>query len=236
MKNKIYVIFKILNIVKNIIIRKLLKIRYINNSHEKVFDWNWDSESYNRIALVNFLIHKTGGLKSSYLEIGCQNNTLFHSVSSLNKIGVDPVSGGTHHMTSDYFFDNNNKKFDVIFIDGLHHYEQVRKDTINALSCLKKNGWIALHDFLPSSWEEQHVPRISNDWTGDCWKLALELTKSTGINFKIIKIDQGIGLIKKEKLDWKIPDLSKHLKTAQFDVFVQKVDELPIFTFEEALK
>ena len=236
MKNKMFVILKILNIVKNIFIRKFLKIKYISHSHGKIFNWNWDNESYNRIALVNYLINKTGGLESNYLEIGCQKNTLFHSVSSLNKIGVDPVSGGTHRMTSDEFFDNNKKKFDVIFIDGLHHYEQVKKDTINSLNSLKKNGWIALHDFLPSSWEEQHVPRISNDWTGDCWKLALELNKSTGINFKIIKIDRGIGLIRKETNNWNIPDQSKYLKTAQFDIFVKKVDGLPIFTFEEALK
>ena len=36
-------------------------------------------------------------------------------------------------------FNNNKKEFDVIFIDGLHIYEQCRKDIINSLKVLNKN-------------------------------------------------------------------------------------------------
>ena len=57
-------------------------------------------------------------------------------------MGIDPVEGGTHKMTSDEFFYNNNDKFDIIFIDGLHQYEQVIKDVKNSLNCLTKNGII----------------------------------------------------------------------------------------------
>ena len=51
--------------------------------------------------------------------------------------------------TSDEFFNQNNEKFDVIFIDGLHHYDQCQADAINSLKCLNKNGFIFFHDFIP---------------------------------------------------------------------------------------
>ena len=63
-----------------------------------------------------------------YLEIGCQNDLCFNSIITNNKIGVDPNAGGTIKTTSDDFFNNNEDFYDVIFIDGLHEYDQCRKD------------------------------------------------------------------------------------------------------------
>ena len=47
-------------------------------------------------------------------------------------------------MTSDEFFAQNEGSFDVVFIDGLHEYAQVRADAINALAVLSERGYIAL--------------------------------------------------------------------------------------------
>ena len=227
---------KIKEFLKQILLFQFLKLKYRKNAHPKIFEWNWDKKNFNRIAVVNFLIAKTGGLTSKYLEIGCQSNTLFNSVASIKKSGVDPVSGGTHQMTSDDFFLSNKEKFNVIFIDGLHHYEQVRKDAINSLNSLEDGGWIAFHDFLPANWEEQHIPRLNSDWTGDCWKLAVELTYAQDLDFKIIKIDNGVGLLQKKSSNWFIPDLSKKLKTAGFEKFVENIEKMPLYSFYEALK
>ena len=102
------------------------------------FDWNWKDIRYNRIALVNLLCaSKLGG---NYLEIGCQCNICFDAVPMMNKIGVDPQSGGTHREYSDDFFVSNTTYFDVIFIDGLHVYDQVRRDVVNSINFLKPGG------------------------------------------------------------------------------------------------
>jgi len=225
-----------INKIQNRLARKLQQRQFNHHAHPKNFDWAWEKKGFNRIAVVNYLIAKRGGLTSQYLEIGCAANTLFDSVASLNKIGVDPDAGGTHRMTSDEFFEKNREDFDVIFIDGLHEYTQVRKDALNSLKVLKEGGWIGFHDFLPSSWKEQHLPRISNNWTGDCWKLAVELAQAKGIEFKILDIDHGVGLIKKTSSEWHISDFSDELKTAEFDKFVEVVGELPLCSFEEAMK
>lgn len=74
-----------------------------------------------------------------YLEIGAANSDAFIVAQELfpNAVGVDPVEGCTHRMTSDEFFANNTAKFDVIFVDGLHTAIQVYKDIHNALKILK---------------------------------------------------------------------------------------------------
>ncbi len=94
------------------------------------------------------------------------NDELFSKIKIEKKIGVDPVSGGTIRDTSDNFFKKNNKKFDIIFIDGLHEYDQVKKDINNSLLFLNDNGVIFLHDCMPMRFINQAVPRAprSLEW------------------------------------------------------------------------
>lgn len=206
------------------------------NAHPKTFDWCWKEKGFNRIALVNTLVGKTKGVYTSYLEIGCADNALFDSVASLHKVGVDPASGGTHRMTSDEFFSSNKQTFDVVFIDGLHEYPQVKRDALNALQAVEVGGWIAFHDFLPTNWVQEHVPRINDAWTGDCWKLAVELKEATGLEFRIVEIDYGVGLLRKTADDVVVPDMSAELEFARFDTFIKHVPMLPICGIDEAVR
>lgn len=212
------------------------EIKNKDKYHPKQYKWEWDKKGYNRISLVNHLISLSGGISSKYLEIGCYNNTLFDSVASLKKTGVDPSKGGTHRMTSDDFFSINKEIFDVIFIDGLHEYFQVYNDAINALKAIKVGGYIAFHDFLPGNWKEEHVPRISSHWNGDCWKLASQLCESKGLEFFILNIDQGVGVLKKLSDDWYIPRFSEELNSSDFAKYVSVVDDFPIISFEDWTK
>jgi len=41
------------------------------------------------------------------------------------------------------------KKFDFVYIDGMHTYEQIKKDITNYLPLIKEGGFIAGHDFHP---------------------------------------------------------------------------------------
>ncbi|MES1945689.1 hypothetical protein C84B14_00030 [Salinisphaera sp. C84B14] len=168
-----------------------------------------------------------------YLEIGCDDDVLFFSVCAEYKTGVDPARGGTHRMTSDEFFAQNEDSFDVVFIDGLHEYAQVRADAINALAVLSEGGYIAFHDLLPSDWKQQHVPRLQASWTGDCWKAAVELAHAEGVDFRIIRIDQGVGVMRRTGGPVHVPDMSAELAHATFDDFAALVDNLPIIEWAD---
>jgi hypothetical protein len=214
---------------------KFLKLQkqFQHHAYEKSLAWNWRSINYNRIALINLLV--SNFQNCDYLEIGCNTNNLFDSVPVKNKIGVDPFAGGNIRKTSDDFFSENAAKFDVIFIDGLHTYEQVRLDVINAIKTLKPGGWIALHDLLPRDWIEQHVPVISSsNWTGDVWKVAFELSKTNGVDFKILKIDNGVGVFKLTSPSPQLLDMTAELGGKQFSYFYENLSQLPILEWDEA--
>jgi hypothetical protein len=131
----------------------------------------------------------------NYLEIGCDQDQLFSKIKIEKKIGVDPASGGTIRETSDNFFKKNNIKFDIIFIDGLHEYDQVKKDINNSLLFLNNNGVIFLHDCMPRGFFYQAIPRSRSAWNGDVWKNIVESRTKLEIDTYVIHADQGIGMI-----------------------------------------
>lgn len=162
----------------------------------KKITYDFDS-TLTRSLIVNNIIDRKK--YETYLEIGCDKNILFNSVKIKKKIGIDPVSGGNIRMSSDNFFKNNQDKFDLIFIDGLHQYEQVKRDVYNSLKFLNDNGVILLHDCMPSSFMRQAPKRSSNIWNGDVWKNIVEFRTLDQIDTYTIYADHGIGLILKRK-------------------------------------
>jgi len=194
----------------------------------------YEKKNYNRIA---FIVRALNKFKTNpmYLEIGCDQNDVFNSIPVIhsNKIGVDPNSGGSHKMTSDDFFKQNDKSFDVIFIDGLHTYEQTQKDIINSLKILNTNGVIFIHDLLPVDKIDADRTRYLPGWSGDVWKVAVELSQSEGLDFKIVNIDTGVGILKKnENYEYK---KILEIKNKNFDDFYDKyLDQLSIISSLEA--
>ena len=93
------------------------KIFLQNRGEELLFDY--ENNFYNRVAFIQKAINQFDSNICSYLEICVNTNTVFDALPlpMQNKIGVDPFLGGTHRMTSDEYFENNRRKFDVIFID-----------------------------------------------------------------------------------------------------------------------
>ena len=158
--------------------------------------YNFPSNYY-RWDLIKYLIDKHK--YSEYLEIGCNDDLLFSKIQIKNKIGVDPISGGNIRKTSDDFFKENVNKFDIVFIDGLHTYEQVKKDILNSVNFLNKNGIILVHDCMPDSLGKQAVPRYKMQWNGDVWKAIVDLRQKENLNIYTCEMDQGIGIITNKK-------------------------------------
>lgn len=127
-------------------------------------------------------------------------------------------------MTSDEFFEQNKKTYDIIFIDGLHEQYQVMKDIIHALDIISENGIILIHDCLPETEEAQIVPRRQVTWNGDVWKGIAELIKQ-GVNMKVIDTDCGIGIIKKID-NKKTLDLHPLVSNLTWNDFVNSRNEL----------
>lgn len=154
-----------------------------------------------RSELINYLVQKNSFKR--YLEIGVSFGECINSINIETKDGVDPMpacSAVNYPMTSDEFFKTipTTQKYDIIFIDGWHQYEQVVKDVNNSLAHLSSGGVILLHDCNPAT--EEVASRLPNGkaWTGDVWK-AIAYFRSTNskISVHVVDTDYGVGIIKK---------------------------------------
>ena len=215
-------------------IHKELKEKY-SNFCDTIIQIDWDKILFNRVSFIITATQKFSDCR--YLEIGCDNNICFKSIPVINKIGVDPDRGGNMKVTSDNFFKNNKNRFDVIFIDGLHIYEQCRRDVINALKVLDKNGYIFLHDMTPRNWAEENVPRLKNTlWAGDIWKVAIELSKTKGIDFFVINADMGVGVLRQKEENIVYHDDFENLKDLKFKDFLNLNESINYIDPEEGIK
>ena len=167
-------------------------IRYIN-SEIKRFD------------IINYLIEKYKLV--NYHEIGVFQGENIRKVKAFHKDGVDPGAEGyvvpevNYPMTSDDFFDllkgHEDIKYDIIFIDGLHHADQVKKDIRNSLNHIVEGGFILLHDCNPVSYEAQLVPRQTIAWNGDVWEAFVDFKAHyPKMKCSVIDTDFGVGVIK----------------------------------------
>ena len=119
-----------------------------------------------------------------YLEIGVNRGITLNLVSVENKVGVDPCfrfdlesnSSGAElfKCTSDEYFDSSRSDghiFDLIYLDGLHEFNQTFRDFCNSLMFSHDNTIWLIDDTNPNSYEAS----LSSQ------KLAKDLRKSTGM-------------------------------------------------------
>lgn len=162
-----------------------------------MMDKNYSFEINYRFDLINVLIQAMG--YKSYLEVGVDSGFCFDKIICEDKTGVDPYefSAATIKKTSDEFFAENTKQFDIIFLDGLHHADQIYKDISNALKCLAPRGTIVVHDCNPATEAAQVVPRKQVVWNGDVWKGWVKLrTERSDLEMSVLESDHGLGIIK----------------------------------------
>lgn len=182
----------------------------------------------------------------SYLEIGVEYGYTFRNTHFVSKVGVDPDpkindSKIVLKTSDDYFIylkeTDSNKRFDCIFIDGMHQSEYVLNDFINSLAVLNDEGKIMIDDILPQSYNEQlRIPikhyyengilKYGEPWTGDVWKTIyyILLNHNGYISFKYYNHGnyRGVGVfhIKEEfeiiRDDKKIDDIIKEIQNYDY--------------------
>ncbi len=139
--------------------------------------------------------------QATYLEIGVHSGHTFHPLRAARKVAVDPnfrfdlpVPAVTHEVeyhpvASDEYFGTlieRGRKFDVIYLDGLHTSQQTLRDLLNAVEHLKDDGVIIVDDVVPTSYAAS-LPEIDDfifartripieapheAWMGDVYKLV----------------------------------------------------------------
>jgi hypothetical protein len=169
-----------------------------------------------------------------YLEIGVRSGDNFVPMRVRHKTGVDPCmdfdpakplgaaavqepQGASDEVelcecTSDSYYAglDAQRRFDVIFIDGLHTHEQSLRDALNSLEHLEDGGVIVLHDCNPPNEAAAHpapsleaacdlqLPGWTGEWCGDVWKTACFLrSQRHDLEMFVLNCDYGLGVIAK---------------------------------------
>jgi hypothetical protein len=170
------------------------KTCYLSVNNFEILSANIIRPKYNTILSERHqVINSLTNPLQTYLEIGIEYGYTCSNTHFLNKIGVDPdpkcnsiVNGRIYNCNSDRFFENNTNKFDVIFIDGMHHCENVLRDFNNSVKFLNKDGIIFMDDIIPLNYNEQlkipiihyyenDILKYGEEWTGDVWKFVYHL-------------------------------------------------------------
>jgi hypothetical protein len=209
-----------------------------------------------RTDLLNHLVEKYN--LQRYLEIGVQDpRQNFNNIKIRAKQSVDPDpnAGAIWCETSDSFFSHwkaietlettckgsgerefraADRRFDLIFIDGLHTAEQVQKDFENALKILSPVGFIVLHDCNPEKEEHTIVPRptVTGHWNGDVYKFASK------IMYKKYTIDIDNGCMVIPYFEWdKNPRIPKYDETPGWKYFSEHRKQLlNLISWDEFVK
>jgi hypothetical protein len=137
-----------------------------------------------------------------YLEIGLgrkENNYDWVECRAKTSVDPNPLLKAAFPMTSDQYFALHHDFMDLIFVDGLHHADQVERDIANSLNVLKRNGTIVVHDCNPTTEEMQIVPGQSQQaWTGDVWKAWVKLRATRAdLTMAVVNVDNGCGIIRR---------------------------------------
>lgn len=152
---------------------------------------NWSTRRLNAI-------HAALPHMSRYLEIGLDCGMTIEDVTFPYRTGVDPnpkfdihdVPAGVdiHPVPSDDFFGQlpRRTRYDVIFIDGLHTYQQTYRDIVHALRVCP-HGVLLVDDVIPSDWisaipdheisltERRRQGLTDLSWHGDVFKAMMIL-------------------------------------------------------------
>jgi hypothetical protein len=193
----------------------------------------------NKLEVIQKVIDKIEA--RNYLEIGLAKGDTFLRIKARRKIAVDPTIGipkvkrirwkfkNIYNMPAKYYELTSNdffaqveikKGLDVVFIDGLHTFEQSLVDVNNSLKYLNKNGVIVMHDCDPPNEagaypakSAEHaaslnLPGWTGAWCGDVWKTICYLRSfRKDLNVFVLDCDCGLGIVTKAK-----PESSLDLK------------------------
>jgi predicted O-methyltransferase YrrM len=76
-----------------------------------------------------------------------KDNPRIHLIRKTSDEAVEAIKNAAKSIDPRNLEEENLKAFDFIYIDGMHTYEQVKKDIQNYLPFIKKGGFIGGHDY-----------------------------------------------------------------------------------------
>jgi hypothetical protein len=224
----------------------------------------------NRTEVIQRILDKKKA--RTYLEIGVDCGDNYFPIKARKKIAVDPdfkfskkskirwalrnpynMLAKYCKLSSDNYFagTKNYYQLDVVFIDGLHTYQQSLKDVNNSLSNLKENGVIVIDDCNPPHEAAAYpadslnhavslnLPGWDGVWCGDVWKTICYLRSNRkDLRIFVLNCDFGLGIITRGESDNCLNLSEQDIDKMTYEEFSQNrnkllnlMDEIFLFDF-----
>ncbi len=139
--------------------------------------------------LVNRLINVNN--YKSYLELGTNDafspKSMFYHIQCENKFGVDRLFKTDYTGDAQDFLNQNDKKFDCIYIDCDYSFEGSYQLAFQSKDALNKGGVILMNFADPLS-KEWQTEKPGNNWIGQVWKTVVKLHHSSDQSFDAVII------------------------------------------------
>ncbi len=197
-----------------------------------------------------------------YLEVGVCEGVTFDRVPAARKVAVDPEfrfdqeekahehpESTYHEVTSDEYFNRMigaDEEFDVIYLDGLHVFEQTLRDLLNALAHLQPRGCIVIDDTRPPTYlasipdhmrflEERRALGVRDQaWMGDVYKVVhFAQAFLPGLSYGTITNNHGQTVLWRHRRDEEPRRAMAEIAAMGFDEFSSSEDVLRLRRFGE---
>ncbi|MDC1221956.1 class I SAM-dependent methyltransferase [Salibacteraceae bacterium] len=99
--------------------------------------------------------------ETKFVGVDGNGGLVNHAKSTLSALKLINIE--LHHSRFDEFFRQNTEQFEMVFIDGDHHFEATLKNYASAKSLLKGEGPIVLHDIYWSEGMRKAWKKIKAD-------------------------------------------------------------------------
>jgi hypothetical protein len=167
------------------------------------------------------LVNSIPGVESlSYLELGTGDGDNFRAVKCTDKCTVDnkPLTG-TFFGTTDDFFAQNTRRYDITFIDADHNVDSVVKDFNSAIKITNK--WVFLHDLYPP---EEFFANYA--WSGDAFRFLNHVYTNKLFPIYVLNNDFGLSAVRMPVAE-PVADIQK----ISYDEFI--INSIPTITFDQ---
>ncbi len=195
-----------------------------------------------------------------YLEIGVNRGQTFHRVRAAEMVAVDPdflfdheaaaaerPRATYHQVTSDEYFGSiigDDELFDVIFVDGLHTFDQTLRDLLNALEHLAPRGVLVIDDVRPPFYDASlrdhdtavRVRDLTGQdkpvWMGDVYRLIWFIDSFLQhLTYRTISNNHGQAVVWRQRREAVADRLVADVAGLSFEDFLLGDDVLRLRTF-----
>ena len=181
---------------------------------------NWLAKQLNYNSYLQISTYTTGNYfdeidSTTFLNKSCLNYKTNNTDNS--EVGKIAVRNDHQFYMEDYQmlkkrYLNNEQKYDIVFVDSYHTFEQTMEDLLLACELVSERGLIVVHDCKPEKKESIGNEFIEGSWLGQSYEAFIKFRyQNPQHSCFVINTDYGCGVIQKNVFNKKYLEIPENV-------------------------